>query len=219
MLNWTDAAPSKNRHYVTAPLLLTQASSCVESRHDGTNLRCNFDDAAGADPSPAAGCLGELVELYAPLVNHWCRRSDLPPEDAADVFQEVFGSVAASIFSFQRDRPGDTFRGWLRTVTTNKIRDHFRRQQDKKEAEGGTGAQMCLAEIPDPCLEEDEPSEFKTTPMRVARSLRRIFLSERLCLLLSYSRDLVRRFFKMPTGGPIRTQIYRTRESQTPTGN
>lgn len=50
----------------------------------------------------------KLVELYAPLVNHWCRRSDLPPEDAADVFQEVFRSVAASISSFQRDRRVET---------------------------------------------------------------------------------------------------------------
>ena len=29
-----------------------------------------------------------LVELYAPLVRHWCRKSGLSPEDTADVFQD-----------------------------------------------------------------------------------------------------------------------------------
>src|SRR5436309_2947113 len=31
-----------------------------------------------------------LVDLYAPLVYHWCRRCGLSAEDSADVFQEVF---------------------------------------------------------------------------------------------------------------------------------
>ena len=38
-----------------------------------------------------------FVELYAPLVYHWCRRCDLAPEDTADVFQEVFRAVAEHI--------------------------------------------------------------------------------------------------------------------------
>src|SRR5437016_9503517 len=68
-----------------------------------------------------------LVDLYAPLVYHWCRRAQLGPEDTADIFQETFRSVAKNIHDFRRDRAGDTFRGWLRTITQNKIRDHFRR--------------------------------------------------------------------------------------------
>src|SRR4051794_38956050 len=60
-----------------------------------------------------------LVELYAPLVYHWCRRARLGEEDTADVFQEVFRAVARTIGAFRRDRAGDTFRGWLRTITRN----------------------------------------------------------------------------------------------------
>ena len=91
-----------------------------------------------------------LVELYAPLLYEWCRRRGLQAEDAADVAQEVFAAVARNIESFRRDRPGDSFRGWLWTITRSKIRDHFRRFKGQPEAQGGTDAQLRLAEIPEP---------------------------------------------------------------------
>src|SRR5277367_2420601 len=68
-----------------------------------------------------------LVDLYAPLVYRWCRRSGLPEQDAADVFQDVFQAVATHIAGFRKEKESDTFRGWLRTITRNKIRDHFRK--------------------------------------------------------------------------------------------
>jgi RNA polymerase sigma-70 factor (ECF subfamily) len=99
-----------------------------------------------------------LVDLYAPLVYHWCRRSGLGPEDTADVFQEVFRAVAEHIAAFHRDRPGDTFRGWLRTITRNKVRDHFRRRAAEPQAGGGTDAQLRLQAVPEEDVGED-PSE------------------------------------------------------------
>ena len=47
-----------------------------------------------------------LVDLYAPLVHYWCRRSELSPEDTADVFQEVFHSeklLSRGLWSLWRD--------------------------------------------------------------------------------------------------------------------
>lgn len=85
-----------------------------------------------------------LVGLYAPLVLHWCRRYDLQDSDAADVFQEVFRAVATHIQGFRRERANDTFRGWLRTITTNKIHDHFRRLGRDPRGEGGTEANQRL---------------------------------------------------------------------------
>src|SRR5438067_2522351 len=52
-----------------------------------------------------AGAWERLVELYAPLVYHWCRRAQLGPEDTADLFQEVFRAVAGHIAEFRRDGP------------------------------------------------------------------------------------------------------------------
>lgn len=104
------------------------------------------DDAAAWD---------RLVGLYAPLVYRWCRRAGLPEQEIADVFQEVFYAVAAHIAGFRRERAGDTFRGWLRTITRNKVRDHFRRRGREPDGAGGTEAQLRFARLPDTCPEEE----------------------------------------------------------------
>ena len=97
-----------------------------------------------------SGAWDRLVALYAPLVLAWCRRWDLQEQDAADVFQEVFQAVATHITAFHRDKPGDTFRGWLRTITANKVRDHFRRLGRDPQGAGGTDALTRLAQFPAP---------------------------------------------------------------------
>ena len=93
-----------------------------------------------------------LIDLYGPLVYGWCRQSGLQAEDAADVVQEVFCAVAGHVARFRRERPGDSFRAWLRTIARNKLCDHFRRLGRQPQARGGTTAQQNLAQIaqPDP---------------------------------------------------------------------
>jgi RNA polymerase sigma-70 factor (ECF subfamily) len=119
-----------------------------------------------------AGAWERLVDLYAPLVYHWCRRSALPAEDAADVFQEVFRALAVHIGGFRRDRAGDTFRGWLRTITRNKIRDHFRRQEGRPQAAGGTDAQMQMLAVAEPGpADDDDPAEANLVHGQVRRTL------------------------------------------------
>lgn len=100
-----------------------------------------------------------LLHLYAPLVDRWCGAKGIRGEDADDVQQEVFRAVAAGLDGFHRDRAGDTFRGWLRGITRNKIVDHFRRRGAQPEAQGGTDArreleQVAGAELPDDSEEE-----------------------------------------------------------------
>ncbi|MHC4179643.1 MAG: RNA polymerase sigma factor [Planctomycetota bacterium] len=90
-----------------------------------------------------------LLDLYAPLIYSWCRRSGMQAEDAADVLQEVFRAVSRGISDFRHDRPGDTFRGWLRTIARNKIRDHFRRRAVRPIAAGGSDAAERFAQIAD----------------------------------------------------------------------
>lgn len=114
----------------------------------------------------------QLVELYAPLVYHWCRRAGLTPEDTADVFQEVFRSVAEHLGGFRRDRQGDTFRGWLRTIARNKITDHFRRR-DQTAAAGGSDAQQRLLAAPDP-VSSDDAEETSLVQQQLHRTLESI---------------------------------------------
>jgi RNA polymerase sigma-70 factor (ECF subfamily) len=91
-----------------------------------------------------------LVRLYGPVIYRWCRRSDLRAEDAADVVQEVLSAVMIHLPDFHRDRPQDSFQGWLATITRNKVREHFRRQQGKAQARGGSTAQQQMAGVPQP---------------------------------------------------------------------
>ena len=108
-----------------------------------------------------------LVTLYAPLVAHWCRRWALPEQDLADVLQDVFQAVAASLGRFRKERAGDTFRGWLRTITHNKVRDHWRRLGREPGGIGGSDAQRRLAQLPVP----PPPDEDSTAPQTEERGL------------------------------------------------
>ncbi len=93
---------------------------------------------------------GRLIDIYAPLIYDWCRHSGLQSQDAADVGQEVFATVARRIAEFRKEQPTSSFRGWLWTVTRNKIRDHFRARKRHPQARGGTDAQQQLAAVPEP---------------------------------------------------------------------
>jgi RNA polymerase sigma-70 factor (ECF subfamily) len=128
-------------------------------------LRVQADDQAA---------WSRLVDVYAPLVYHWCRRAQLGPEDTADVFQETFRAVAQHIHGFHRDRAGDTFRGWLRTITQNKIRDHFRRLQNEPKAAGGTEANLRIHAEPDPISLAEDESEQKVVHQVLHRTLESI---------------------------------------------
>jgi RNA polymerase sigma-70 factor, ECF subfamily len=97
-----------------------------------------------------------LVNLYAPLVLHWCQSGGLQGPDAADIFQQVFQSVVVNVGSFRKERAGDTFRGWLRRITQNKVRDHFRQQGREAHGTGGSSALERFSQLPEPGPAEDE---------------------------------------------------------------
>jgi len=89
----------------------------------------------------------QTVELYSPLVFHWCRTRQLSSADSADVTQEVFAAIAVSIHRFVR-KPGCSFRGWVYRITVNKVFDHFRKKKKSIEAVGGSDANLRFQEIP-----------------------------------------------------------------------
>lgn len=96
-----------------------------------------------------------LSKIYGPLVYSWARRAGLQNSDAADIVQDVFRRVARNIKDFRRDRPGDSFRGWLWTVTRNQVRDHFRKIHRQPQAIGGTDANYHLQSIAEALDGED----------------------------------------------------------------
>jgi RNA polymerase sigma-70 factor (ECF subfamily) len=102
-----------------------------------------------------ASAWSRVVDLYAPLVHHWCRRWGAPVSDIDDLTQEVFHAAAQSIESFRRDRAGDTFRGWLRAITRNKLLAFWRARGTAPVAIGGSTAQQRLQELPEHATADD----------------------------------------------------------------
>jgi RNA polymerase sigma-70 factor (ECF subfamily) len=118
---------------------------------------------------------GKLVDIYTPLVWRWCRRSNMKPEDADDVCQEVFRAVHRALPNFRRDRVGDSFRGWLRTITLNKVRDVWGKRHPD-EAAGGSEMVARLHDVPDPeadvVVEADEEREVGIVYRRAMQVMR-----------------------------------------------
>lgn len=89
-----------------------------------------------------------LVSLYGPVVFYGCQRAGLREDEQADVAQEVWKAIATEMAAFQHDGDGSSFRGWLWTITRNKVNDHFRRLNKTPRAAGGTSSQDALAQVP-----------------------------------------------------------------------
>lgn len=121
----------------------------------GSTSRSLLADAQLADPR----AWERLATLYAPLVAFWCRRWGVADQDIVDVLQDVFAAVAGHLERFRKDRPGDTFRGWLLTIARNKTNDYLRRRGQEPAATGGTEASLRLQQVLDPHSEGSEADE------------------------------------------------------------
>lgn len=82
----------------------------------------------------------EFVQRYGPKIFGWCRRHRLQDADAKDVTQDVLTKFAKVIRSFEYDR-SRRFRGWLKTITNNAIRDAVK---SRMRAGAGTGDSRLL---------------------------------------------------------------------------
>lgn len=136
----------------------------------GGTSRGLLSRARGRDPA----AWERMVALYAPLVLYWCRQWGLGEDDAADVFQDVFQSVAAHLAGFRRDAAGGTFRGWLRTITRNKVNDTLRRRRREPPGVGGSEAQSLLAQLPEQAAPSDDGSSDRAVPALLRRALEMI---------------------------------------------
>jgi RNA polymerase sigma-70 factor (ECF subfamily) len=145
----------------------SQAAANVAS-HSGTSLSL-LERARGRDED----AWRQLVSLYSPLVVSWCQKSGLGPAECNDILQDVFGAVASHLADFRRDRSGGTFRGWLRVITRNKIRDYFRKHADEPQGQGGSTARACLEEVADPLGDSpaDDPEKDAEVSAVFARAL------------------------------------------------
>jgi RNA polymerase sigma-70 factor (ECF subfamily) len=83
-----------------------------------------------------------FVELYTPLLYHWCRRIGLRHQDAQDLVQDVLAHLLRKLPELTYD-PERSFRSWLRTVTLNKWRESLRRAAPAPEGSAALAEAAC----------------------------------------------------------------------------
>jgi RNA polymerase sigma-70 factor (ECF subfamily) len=118
-----------------------------------------------------------VVDLYTPLVQHWCKRWGIQPADADDIVQEVFQAAAQGIADFHRERAGDTFRGWLRGIAHHKVLAIWRARGRQPQSPGGSEGLHLLQEVPQPPAADDPEEAAQTSALfhRAVRLLRSEF--------------------------------------------
>ena len=103
----------------------------------------------------------EFVQLYGPVVYGFARKRGLQDSDAADMVQEVLRSVARNADRMVYDPKKGTFRGWLYTVTRNKIYNFLSAQKRRPRAAGDVGSQERLESYADPSNEAEADWELE----------------------------------------------------------
>jgi RNA polymerase sigma-70 factor (ECF subfamily) len=91
----------------------------------------------------------EFVQLYGPVVYGFARARGLQDADAADVVQDVLRSVARNASRLEYDPKRGTFRGWLYTVSRNKVYNFLTAQKNRPKAGGDSESEDRLDRLPD----------------------------------------------------------------------
>ena len=105
-----------------------------------------------------------FVEIYTPLLYQWARTAGLPDQDARDLLQDLFVLLLTKLPEFRYDDGKSSFRGWLRTVAINKLREKMRRKREMS-----VGSNVNILEH----AEEEAASNFWTKNTASTSSARR----------------------------------------------
>ncbi len=121
----------------------TAGTSLGDSPPTRASLLVQIRDAANQ------GAWHEFIRLYGPIVYGFARKRGLQDADAADLMQDVMRSVASTISRLDYDRNRGTFRGWLFTVTRNKVFNFLSARRARPIGSGGTTVNRLLETHPD----------------------------------------------------------------------
>ena len=109
-----------------------------------------------------------FVGLYTPLIFYWAHQTGMQTNDAADLVQDVLSIAFQKLPTFEYQRNG-SFRGWLRTVTLNKRREHLRRNT----VNALRGKDSALAQVADPSARETWDLQYRQALVARAMELLR----------------------------------------------
>jgi RNA polymerase sigma-70 factor (ECF subfamily) len=120
------------------------AETLAFARHRGSTMKANNDVATSPTllrqiwtPDSHDEAWRTFLERYLPMIHNWCRRAGLNANDADEVSAAVLNKLVRAMRTFVYD-PAKRFRGWLKTVVDNQVRD-FRRQLLRHPGDYGSG--------------------------------------------------------------------------------
>jgi len=73
----------------------------------------------------------EFDMIYRPMLCRFARSQGLGEDDSEDVTQFCMGAVHKHIKGFDYDPSKGRFKGWLRTLVNNRVRNLHRKRRDK----------------------------------------------------------------------------------------
>jgi len=103
--------------------------------------------------SPDSEGWNRLNELYAPLIRTWLRKYDVQPSDADDLTQEVLLAVSKDVCKFEHGGHPGAFRGWLKAILVNRLRNFWRARDRGALVRADTFIDERLAQLDDPASE------------------------------------------------------------------
>src|SRR5438132_2740427 len=112
-----------------------------------------------------AGAWQEFIRLYAPIIYGFARKRGLQDADAADLMQEVLRSIASAAARLEYDPARGTFRGWLFTVTRNKVFNFLESRSRRVLGSGDSRVQQRLEQHADAdgALSADWEADYQRT--------------------------------------------------------
>lgn len=82
------------------------------------------------DPRDAAAW--EVFDhIYRPMLIRYARACGVTPTDAEDIVQQCMSAISTHIGGFEYDPGRGRFKGWLRTMVNNKVRNLHRDRRDR----------------------------------------------------------------------------------------
>jgi RNA polymerase sigma-70 factor, ECF subfamily len=117
------------------------------------------------------GAWSRLAKLYDPLIRYWCWKRGLSTDQTEDITQETLITVSRGIGEFRKEKPGDSFRGWLRSIVNSKAADSWRARNRQEVGEGGTEALQRLAAVPGDTDESEAELEKEENGILMRRAV------------------------------------------------
>jgi RNA polymerase sigma-70 factor (ECF subfamily) len=73
----------------------------------------------------------EFDAIYRPLLHRYAKARGLDDAEAEDVTQHCMAAISAHIGSFEYDPAKGRFKGWLRTLVNNRVRNLIRDRRER----------------------------------------------------------------------------------------